>query len=203
MGREAAFVWFHHVSLFKKKENPGQDVNLNMFCIPVITCYFRSVTQLSVDSLSLTALSVPKLTVSLLLKRPRHSNPNKKKTECNKSSKQTVLTGGRFWSFTLVFFHRVCERASPSVPASHQLSLFFRMSLSSLLMILSTLPESLFICGMFQTGGFERSTTFWVFCWPCLHLFWNVLQPINSEVTLSELLSGWRQIRYKNRTNVF
>lgn len=60
---------------------------------------------------------------------------------------------------------------SPHVPVDKQLGPFFRMSLSLLLMILSMLPQTLFTCGMFQTGGFERSTTFQVFCWLCLHLF--------------------------------
>lgn len=189
----AAFLRFHHVHLKqnKNKTNTGRDVNLNVRFVLWLSLVISGLWLCNVSPVWLTALSVAKLFVSLPLKGQRRSNPNKKKKQNAIIFPKQTTFPVRFWKLPLMFFHGVRDSLSPRYWTAQP---FFRITLSSLLIILSTLPETLFICGMFQTGGFERSTTFRVFCWPCLHLFWNVRQPLNSEFAHSEPLSGWGQI---------
>lgn len=172
----------------KKQSNTGLDVNLNVYFVLWLSLVILSLWLCSVSTVWVTALSVAKLFVSLPVNGQRHPSQNKK-TDCNHFSQTN-------WVYRLeiycLCFSTVAEtwslfQAQPTPP---------RISLSSLLIILSALAETLFIWGMFQTGGFESSTTFQVFCGPRLHLFCNVWQPLNSKFAHSGVLSGKGQIRH-------
>lgn len=162
-GGGAAFLWLHHVHLKTGNKNKKQTLAEMLIWTSVLYSGYHLLFQVCDSAVcrlcdSLRYLS-QKLFVSLPLKGQRRSNQNKK-AKCNHFAPPTCAG--------------VFPESFSSLPASEQLSL------SSLLVILSALAETLFICGMFQTGGFERSTTFPVFCCPRLHLFWNVRQPLNS-----------------------